>query len=364
MAEGEDESQKTEEPTQQRLKDARKKGDVAKSQEIPGWFILTSGLALVAFLFPAMARAMTEDLSVFLAQSHQLSVGSTGLMELMEDTVWSIFAMVGFPIMVLFVAGMAGHMVQQGMLFTTEKIKPDVKKINPIEGFKKTFGPQGWANFLKGVGKMILVAGAAFIVIYPKKDILSGLPAVDIGAMVAIIRQSAIELLIAALIVYAVIAALDFVFQRQSFIKRNRMSRREIKDELKQSEGDPLVRAKLRQIRQERSQKRMMTKVPDSTVVITNPTHYAVALYYEQGETPAPICLAKGVDAVALRIRELAKENEVPIVEDPPLARALYATAELDEEIPVDHFKAVARVIGYVLSLSNAQGRAQYRPSE
>ena len=146
-------------------------------------------------------------------------------------------------------------------------------------------------------------------------------------------------------------------------MKRNRMSRREIKDELKQSEGDPLVRAKLRQIRQERAQRRMMTKVPDATVVVTNPTHYAIALYYEQGETPAPICVAKGVDAVALRIREVAGEHSVPIVEDPPLARALFATAELDEEIPTEHFQAVAKVIGYVLSL--AQGRrARYRPSE
>ncbi|MBR9825792.1 MAG: flagellar biosynthesis protein FlhB [Alphaproteobacteria bacterium] len=364
MAEGEDESQKTEEPTQHKLDEARKKGDVAKSQEIPGWFVLASGLALVGFVFPSMAQNMASSMQVFLAQSHQLSVDAPGLMDLLEGTMWTTLAAVGFPIGVLFIAGLAGHLVQQGMLFTTEKIKPDIKKVNPLEGFKKTFGPQGWANFLKGVGKMILVAAAAFLVIYPKKDILAGLPELDIGAVVAIIRQSAIELLIAALIVYAAIAALDYVFQKQSFIKRNRMSRREIKDELKQSEGDPLVRAKLRQIREERSRKRMMAKVPESTVVITNPTHYAIALYYEQGETPAPICLAKGVDLVAKRIRELAEENEIPIVEDPPLARALWATAELDEEIPVDHFKAVARVIGYVLSLSKSTGRAQYRPSE
>lgn len=364
MAEGEDESQKTEEPTQQRLKDARKKGDVAKSQEIPGWFVLASGLALVGFLLPAMASNLAGTLQVFFAQSHVFTVDSPGLMDLLSDTVWSVMAAVGFPIMLLVVAGLAGHLVQSGLLFTTEKIKPEINKVNPFEGFKKTFGPQGLANFLKGIGKMVLVAAAAFIVIYPKREILAGLPAVDLTSMLPIIRQSAIELLIAALIVYAVIAALDFVFQRQSFIKRNRMSRREIKDELKQSEGDPLVRAKLRQLRQERARTRMMAKVPEATVVVTNPTHYAVALYYEQGETPAPICVAKGVDAVALRIREIADEHDVPIVEDPPLARALHATAELDQEIPLDHFKAVARVIGYVLSLSKSFGRAKYRPSE
>lgn len=364
MAEGEDDSQKTEEPTQRRLDDARKKGDVAKSQEIPGWFILASGLALIGFLLPSMARNMADTMQVYFARAHEFSMNPQAIMSMMQQTAEEVVVMVSFPILLLVVAGFAGHYVQQGMLFTTEKIQPKLSKINPFEGAKRVFGAEAWMNFIKGVGKMILVAGAAFIVIYPKREILAGMPLMDIPSILAIVRQSAIELMIAALIVYAAVAALDYAYQRQTFIKRNRMSRREIKDELKQSEGDPMVRAKLRQLRQERAQKRMMAKVPDSTVVITNPTHYAIALHYEQGETPAPICVAKGVDEVALRIRELAKDNDVPIVEDPPLARALYATAELDEEIPVDHFKAVARVIGYVLSLSQSPGRAQYRPSE
>ncbi|WP_300532094.1 flagellar biosynthesis protein FlhB [Maricaulis sp.] len=364
MAEGEDESQKTEEPTQKRLEDARKKGDVAKSQEIPGWFILMSALLLLAFIFPAVARRMAGSMQIFFGEAHMLAVEPQAMMGTMQETIWMIAALVGFPVLVLVVAGFAGHYVQQGMLFTTEKIQPKLSKINPIDGFKRVFGMEAIANFLKGVGKMALVALAAFIVIFPKKDVLSGMPFLDVTAILPIVQQAAIELLIACLAVYAVIAALDYMYQRQTFIKRNRMSRREVKDELKQSEGDPMVRAKLRQIRQERAQKRMMTKVPDATVIVTNPTHYAVALFYEQGETPAPICVAKGVDAVALRIRELGKENDVPIVEDPPLARALHATAELDEEIPVDHFKAVARVIGYVLSLSGGNSRAQYRPSE
>jgi len=363
VAEGEDDSQKTEEPTQRRLDDAREKGDVAKSQEIPGWFILATGLALLSFIFPAMARTMMADLQVFFAEPHNFAIDPNAMMGVLQSTAWEVAAVVGLPVLFLAVAGFAGHYVQQGMLYTTEKIKPKLSKLNPIDGFKRNFGPQGLANFLKGIGKMALVAMAAFVVLYPKREMLAGLPALDISAVLGIVRQAAIELLLAALVVYAIIAGLDYLFQRQSFMKRNRMSRREIKDELKQSEGDPMVRAKLRQIRQERAQRRMMTKVPDATVVVTNPTHYAIALYYEQGETPAPICVAKGVDAVALRIREVAGENSVPIVEDPPLARALFATAELDEEIPTEHFQAVAKVIGYVLSL--AQGRrARYRPSE
>jgi len=158
-------------------------------------------------------------------------------------------------------------------------------------------------------------------------------------------------MLVAALIVLAIIAALDYFYQRQRYFARHRMSRQELKDEVKQSEGDPQIKARIRQIRLERSRKRMMAAVPEATVVITNPTHYAVALKYESGKMGAPVCVAKGVDHLALSIRQLAKEHDVPIVENPPLARALYAAVELDKEIPQEHYKAVAQVIGYVMRL-------------
>jgi flagellar biosynthetic protein FlhB len=281
---------------------------------------------------------------------------------MMRQTAWHVAVIVGVPILVLAGAGFAGHYLQQGMIFTTDKMQPKLSKINPVEGFKRVFGPQGVANFLKGIGKMALVGLAVFVVLYPKRDLLAGMPALDVSDILVLVRQISIELMLACLVVYAMIAAADFAFQKQSFMKRNRMSKQEIKDEHKNSEGDPHVKAKLRQLRHERSQRRMMARVPEATVIITNPTHYAVALLYEQGKTAAPICLALGIDEVALRIRDMAKEHDIPIVEDPPLARALFATAELDQEIPVDHFQAVAKIIGYVLSLS--RGRAQYASSE
>tara|TARA_R110002073_G_scaffold2023_4_gene14190 strand:+ start:2507 stop:3595 length:1089 start_codon:yes stop_codon:yes gene_type:complete len=362
MAEGEDESQKTEEPTQKKLDDAREKGDVAKSQEIPGWFILAAGLALLSFIFPSMARNLAGALVVYLEQPDAFAVEPHAVLSMMRQTAWHVAVIVGVPILALAGAGFAGHYLQQGMIFTTEKMQPKLSKINPVEGFKRVFGPQGVANFLKGIGKMGLVGLAVFVVLYPKRDLLAGLPALDVSDILVLVRQTSIELMLACLVVYAMIAAADFAFQKQSFMKRNRMSKQEIKDEHKNSEGDPHVKAKLRQLRHERSQRRMMARVPEATVIITNPTHYAVALLYEQGKTSAPICLAMGVDEVALRIREMAEAHDIPIVEDPPLARALFATAELDQEIPVDHFKAVAKIIGYVLSLS--RGRAQYAPSE
>jgi flagellar biosynthetic protein FlhB len=215
------------------------------------------------------------------------------------------------------------------------------------------FGPEGWMNFFKGVGKMALVGGAVALVMWPRRDELLALPALAPIGLLQEVYSATIELLIAALIVYAFIAAADFAFQRHQFIDRNKMSQKEIKDEFKDTEGDPMVRAKLRQIRQERAQRRMMARVPDAAVVITNPTHYAVALEYVQGVTGAPVCVAKGVDEVALRIRELAEANGVPIVEDPPLARGLYASVDLEEAIPPEQFAAVAKVIGYVLSLKS-----------
>jgi len=357
MAEGQDESEKTEEPTQRRLDDARKKGDVPKSQEVPGWFVLASGLVVIGLMAPSAARSLSSDLSLILANAHTISLEPAALRTQSMALGWRVIAAIGLAFAVIASAGLAGHLLQTGLMFTTEKMQPKLSKLNPIDGVKRMFGPQGVANFLKGVGKMAVVSAAVFVVIWPKREELATMPLVDLSVLLGIIRNNILLVLVAALVAYAFIAAADFIFQRQSFMKRNRMSRREIKDELKQSEGDPMVRAKLRQIRQERAQRRMMAAVPDATVVIMNPTHFAVALKYEQGETPAPLCVAKGVDQVALNIRELAEEHNVPIVEDPPLARALFASVDIDETIPAEHFQAVAKVIGYVLTLTGKRAQ-------
>ncbi|TGY88301.1 flagellar biosynthesis protein FlhB [Marinicauda algicola] len=355
----EDKSEKTEQPTERKLRQAREKGDVAKSQEIPGWFILAAGLGIIAVVSPGLSRGMAESLSLFFANAHQLSLQPGEAIDLATATAMRIGLVVGLAFLALIVAAILGNVVQQGLLFTPSKLEPKLSKLNPVDGVKRLFGPQGWMNFLKGIGKMALVSIAIGVVLWPKRDELAVLPMMELPAVLGLLRVDAMLLMLAALIVYSLIAAADFFFQRHEFIERNKMSRKEIRDELKDTEGDPMVRAKLRQIRQERAQRRMMAKVPEAAVVITNPTHYAVALEYEQGRTPAPICIAKGVDAVALRIRELAEEHGIPIVEDPPLARALHATADLDVPIPVDHYKAVAKVIGYVLSV--AKGRARGR---
>jgi flagellar biosynthetic protein FlhB len=171
------------------------------------------------------------------------------------------------------------------------------------------------------------------------------------GDVVADMIHLLFKVLMTALAALAVIAGLDYFWQRLQFLKRNRMSKQDIKEEYRQNEGDPIIKAKVRQIRHERARKRMMARVPDATVVIMNPTHYAVALQYESGRMAAPVCVAKGVDALALRIRAIAEENGVTVVENPPLARALHAAIEVDDPVPAEHFKAVAEVIGYVFRL-------------
>src|SRR5262249_40549154 len=198
-------------------------------------------------------------------------------------------------------------------------------------GVQRVFGKPALSSFAKSLVKFAVVGAAMTYALWPHDAELSRISFMEPAALLPFVQQRAVSLMIALASAAAVMAGIDSVFTRQSYMSRMKMSRREIKEEMRQSEGDPLIKAKLRAIRMEKSRRRMMQNVPQASVVITNPTHYAVALRYEQGETPAPVCLAKGVDEVAARIREVAEEHNIPIVEDPPLARALFATAELDE---------------------------------
>ncbi len=350
MADDQDKSQKTEAATPQKLLEARKKGDVAKSQEIPSWLLLATSVLVVAAFSGPMMSSLTAWLTTFLTNPIALHIDGHNVQSMASEVVWRLFGAMGFILGLLVVAAFAGHVIQTGFLWAPDKIQPKISKISLIEGFKRLFGMQSLVNFAKGIGKMALVGLAALAVMWPRRDMLASLPYLDLSALLPLIKESAILLLLASVSVFAIIAVTDYMYQKHSFLERMRMSRKDLRDELKNTEGDPHVRARLRQIRSERSRQRMMQAVPDATVVIANPTHYAVALKYDQSEAPAPVCVARGVDDIALRIRLLAEQNDVPVVEDPPLARALYASSELDHEIPEEHFQAVAKVLGFVLS--------------
>ncbi len=298
------------------------------------------------------SRQMAEDMLPFLAEPHAMIGGlqAGAGVEIGMRAVWAVTPFLAALMLAVIVGGVGGNLAQSGFLFTAEKIKPKWSAVSPLSGFKRIFGPDGIVQFIKTFLKLVAIGAVCWWVLKPHTRELENLAAMSPAMILPFARDLAASLMISALIFLAFTAGADFIWQKFRFAKRMRMTKEETKEDYKQTEGDPHVKGKLRQIRMQRSRQRMMQAVPSATVVITNPTHYSVALRYEpdQGDA-APICVAKGVDAVAFRIREMAKENGVPVVENVPLARALYATVEVDEVIPREHFEAAAKVIGFVM---------------
>ncbi|MEI2383886.1 flagellar biosynthesis protein FlhB [Breoghania sp. JC706] len=349
MAES-DQSEKTEDPTQKKLDEALKRGDVAKSQEVSTWFSLVGAALVVAMFAPSIAGRLGSDMTGILANSWQIPIDSGGVRELFFSSGMMIIAAVGLPFLFLVVLAVAGNLVQHRFVWSGENMKPKLSKVSPLSGAKRIFSKDSLVNFTKGVVKIAAVGALMFAVLWPMRDELDTMVRRDVVMILPETREISLQLLGAIIALMAVVAAADFLWQRHKWYERQKMTIQEIKDEYKQSEGDPMVKGRIRQIRMERARKRMMAAVPSATVVVTNPTHYAVALKYEDG-MQAPLCVAKGSDQVALKIREIAKANDVPIVENPPLARTLYAQIEIDQEIPEEHYRAVAEVIGYVMRL-------------
>lgn len=356
MAEEQDDSQKTEEPTQKRLEEARKKGDVVKSLDVPIWFLFLATAAIMAAAGP-LAGMIADPLVRIMDHPHAFKLTDGGAQQLMGALLMSLALPLGIIFAVITVASLLGHVIQHRPLWTGEKMKPELSKLSPIKGLQRMFGMQGWMNLLKSFLKMAAITAAMIYAVWPEARAISESGRLDPEGLLIMTQVIAGRLLLAAIVVIGVIAAIDYLFQRFTFMKRMRMSRQDVRDEVKQQEGDPQIRARLRQIRLERSRKRMMQNVPKSTVVITNPTHYSVALRYDPAVDAAPVCMAKGVDEVALRIREKAKEHGVPIVENVALARALFATVEIEETVPREHFEAVAKVIGFVMNTGKGMKR-------
>jgi flagellar biosynthetic protein FlhB len=255
------------------------------------------------------------------------------------------------PLLLLVVVAIAGSVVQTGLVFAVEKLGFDLARLSPLAGFQRLFSMRSGVEFLKNLAKVGAVMALAAMLLMPEIGRLPMLASIGAGALAGEIHHLMLRLFLGVLGLVAALALVDYGYQRMSFMRQMRMSKQEVKEEHKQAEGDPAVKARLRQIRMERSRRRMMAAVPTASVVVTNPTHFAVALRYEMGSKGAPRVVAKGADLIAKRIREVAEENDVPLVENPPLARALYATVDLDREIPPEHYKAVAEIISYVFRL-------------
>jgi flagellar biosynthetic protein FlhB len=256
----------------------------------------------------------------------------------------------GMPFLFLIIAAVGGNMIQHRLVFSPEGLTPKFSKISPAEGFKRVFGKQAAANFLKGLFKLIALGAVMCIVLWPERFRLDAMVHFDPSVILGVSTSLTLELLTSVVVMLAAVAIADFFFQYRTWYEKLKMTLQEVKDEHKQSEGDPHIKGKIRQLRHQMMKKRMMAAVPKASVIITNPTHFAVALSYERGMA-APICVAKGMDNIALKIREIAGKHDIPIVENVPLARALYAAVKIDQEIPNEHYHAVAEIIGYVMGL-------------
>ncbi len=354
MADPRDEGQKTEEPTQKRLADAREKGDGAKSQEVVTFVALSAATLAIAIFATSVARDLWNISRPFFATPEAIALGPEQALALARNLLLGIAQTLALPFLFLGAAGLAGHFLQQPPAFTASRLAPKLEKLSPLAGLKRLFGLQALITMIKNLLKLALIGGVAGAVFWPARGKISALIAADPVALLPAAKALAVQFLIAALAALALVAILDYVWQRFDFLRRQRMTKVEVRDEHRQMEGDPHVKAKIRQVRLDRARKRMMARVPEATVVITNPTHYAVALLYESGKMAAPVCVAKGLDSLAQRIKAVAEEHKVPLVENAPLARALYATVEVEGMIPPEHYKAVAGVIGYVMKLKGA----------
>jgi flagellar biosynthesis protein FlhB len=360
MAEEQDENEKTEDPTQKRLDDALKRGDVVKSQEVNTWFVIAGATLVLVSFSGGAGHNVAVTLRGLIANSSALRVDGLALIALSERIGLELVAALAVPFLLLLLAAIAGNVIQHRLVWSFEALTPKLSKISPAAGLKRLFSKQALANFAKGVVKLVLVGTVLTALMWPERGRLMALSRSDMSAVLPLALKLALKLMGAVVAMLAVVAAADYLFQYRQWYEKQKMSLRELKEEFKQTEGDPAIKGKMRQLRQSRMRKRMMANVPKAAVVITNPTHYAVALQYERG-MDAPVCIAKGLDALALKIREIAAQHDIPVVENPPLARTLHASVEVDQAIPPEHYKAVAEVIGYVLRLRRAVPRAAGR---
>ena len=359
-----DKDQRTEDPTFKRLQDAESKGQIASSQEVKTWIIFVFSTGLLIFGAPYIAGNISDILAAYMEQVGDISSDTTGYTDIMVGLAWSILQVLLVVFVTFIIAAVIANRIQNNFLFTLEKLAPDLSKLNPISGIKKIFSTNNLVEVGKALVKLAFVGGVVFVVVYPERDRLDSLMFVPIIEVTGLILDLVTRMFIAVTVLLTIIAAVDHSWQTYQHRKNLRMTKQEVKDERKQSDGDPMIKRRLRSIRMERMAKRLVAVIPEADVIVTNPTHYAVALKYQHGVMDVPVVIAKGVDSLALRIRGLGEENGVPIVENPPLARTLHATVNIDDEIHPDQYQAVANVISYVMKLKKTGRMPKPKPRQ
>ncbi|HCM84203.1 MAG TPA: flagellar biosynthesis protein FlhB [Alphaproteobacteria bacterium] len=356
MSEGGDKDDKTEEPTAKRLDDAKKKGQVVTSQEVKSFFILLGGLMVVTHFLPEAFEQIISHLRRFIALPHQVMPDEASISDFVGSTMGHVFLALLLPFLMMMVFGLASSIIQTGPMYSPEATKIKWSKLNPMSGLKRLFSINSLLEFVKSFLKTLIVGAVGYSVIQDALQDVDQYAAMPLPEVLRTTGELVGKMMGSVVATVAIIGILDYIQKRFDFMKNMRMSKQEIKDEVKQADGDPKIKGRIRQLRMQKSRQRMMAAIPTADVVITNPTHYAVALEYKPEEMAAPVVVAKGMNLIAERIKALAEEHKVTIVSNPPLARALHDNGEIDAPIPFAQYQAVAEVISFIFRMRRERG--------
>ncbi len=345
-------SEKTEPATAKRRRDSREEGQVAKSTEVNSLVLFAAGLFALSFFAPVMLRHYRETLSYALATCGTQETTQGDVLNLVTLYLTKVIVILAPLLAMIFVAAILANALQVGFMFSTKAISPDFSRIDPLKGFRNMFSKNKIGDLVKGVIKIFVIGYTAYRTVLNR-----------IGRFPELLDQSVYDILLFkafmiykvmfnVILVYIIIAMLDYAFQRWQYEENMKMTKQEVKEELKQQEGDPQVKGRIRSVQRELARRRMMKDVEKAEVIVTNPIHLAVALQYDMEKMDSPMVVAKGARLIAERIKAIAKENNIPIVEDKPLAQSLYRSVEIGEFVPMELFKAVAEILGYVYKIS------------
>ena len=348
---------KTEKATPKKKGEARRKGQVAKSRELSAVAILSAGALYLYFGGKGLTHTLGRMMEFVFLNIPSISSGDYDIVTLTGQSVEKFLGIIWPLLVVLAIIAMLSNLLQTGFIWSVEALAPKASKIDPIQGLKKIFSKRTLVEFAKSVGKVIIVGWAAFSTIKDEFDHLIPLIYQEQGQILSFLAQTALKVVTKCCWVLAIMAILDYIYQKWEFEQNLKMTKQEVKDELKQTEGDPQVKSRIRSLQREMARRRMMEEVPKADVVITNPTHLAVAIRYDMENMTAPMVVAKGANRVAFRIRELAEENRIPVVENKILAQNLYKLG-MGDEIPPQLYQAVAEILAYIYDLKRENMRA------
>ena len=352
MPQGSDQ-EKTEQATPKRLQEMREKGQVAKSREVPSAAILIGSLLIFYFLGSAMIKDIMELMEWTFANSARFELQSGNFNWMLLELFRRGLKIVAPLFVALMAVGLLSNIAQVGFLFSTKAIAPKFSKLDPLKGFGRMVSKQALVELIKSLFKVAVVGCVTYFTVKDELDQIIPLMDKEIWSIMTYIGNVCFKILLRTCWVLIVLAVIDYVFQKWDYMQEAKMTKQEVKDEFKQREGDPLIKSRVRQAQREMAKRRMMEAVPKADVVITNPTHLAIALEYNTQNMSAPQLTAKGSRLMAERIKAIAQENNIPIVENKPLARALFKGVEIGQEIPTVFYKAVAEVLSYVYQLKN-----------